>query len=63
MLFYVIPAKVRRGGSFQQVSATADLHGSDGILSFLREHQYCAVFQFVQNSLKRDYGQPLINGC
>jgi hypothetical protein len=29
LLFYVIPAEVRRGGSFQSVSAAADFHGSD----------------------------------
>jgi hypothetical protein len=32
LLYSVIPAKTRRGGSFQPFSAMADFHGSDGIL-------------------------------
>jgi hypothetical protein len=39
LLFFVIPAKVRRGGLFQIFSATADFHGSDGIFDFLRSRQ------------------------
>jgi hypothetical protein len=34
LLFYVIPSKVRRGGSFQLFSAMADFHWNDDFETF-----------------------------